>query len=66
MENYYIIYQIGFDEFNIEINYIGYESCMHVQKYFDLSLDESNMNKLIDMLDSLGFEDRSGDTEDEE
>lgn len=54
--NTYIIYQTGFDEFNIEITYNAYEDCFNISKTINFTLDEREIYKLADMLKQLGFE----------
>ena len=62
---YYVIYQTGFDTFNIEITYMTYDMGMNVVKTINFDLDEHNLAKMQDMLDSLGFDDRSNEEEGE-
>lgn len=62
---YYKIYRTGFDSFNIEITYMTYDMGMNVIKTINFDLDEHNLEKMQDMLDSLGFDDKSDDTNNE-
>lgn len=63
---YYVIYPTGFDAFNIEITYMTYDMGMNVVKTINFDLDEHNLAKMQDMLDSLGFDNKTDDTEAEE
>lgn len=63
---YYVIYQTGFDSFNIEITYMSYDMGMNVVKTVNFDMDEHDLAKMQDMLDSLGFDNRTDDTGEEE
>ena len=63
---YYVIYQTGLDAFNIEITYMTYDMSMNVVKTINFDLDEHNLSKMQDMLDSLGFDNTTDDTGEEE
>jgi hypothetical protein len=62
--DYYIIYQVDFDKYNIEINYMSYDMGMNIVKTICFNdIDEQNMSKLQDLLHSLDFDDRSNENE---
>lgn len=63
---YYVIYQTGFDSFSIEITYMTYDMGMNVVKTINFDFDEHDLSKMQDMLDSLGFDDKTDDTGEEE
>ena len=63
---YYVIYQTGFDTFNIEITYMTYDMGMNVVKTINFDFDEHGLSKIQDMLDSLGFDNKTDDTGEEE
>ena len=63
---YYVIYPTGFDTFNIEITYMTYDMGMNVVKTINFDLDEHDLSKMQDMLDSLGFDNKTDDTGEEE
>lgn len=61
---YYVIYQIDFDTYNIEVTYMSYDMGMNVIKTINFDMDEHNLAKMQDMLDSLGFDNKTTDAED--
>ena len=63
---YYVIYQTDFDKYNIEITYMAYDMGMNVIKTINFDFDEHNLAKMQDMLDSLGFDNKTDDVEGEE
>ena len=63
---YYVIYQTDFDKYSIEITYMTYDMGMNVVKTIHFDLDEHDLAKMQDMLDSLGFDNRTDDTGEEE
>ena len=63
---YYVIYQTGVDTFNIEITYMTYDMGMNVVKTINFDLDVHDLSKMQDMLDSLGFDNKTEDIGEEE
>ena len=63
---YYVIYQAGCDAFNIEITYMTYDMGMNVVKTINFDFDEHDLSKIQDMLDSLGFDNKTEDIGEEE
>lgn len=58
-ERYYKIYQIGFESFNIEITYMTFRNGFCVSRTTNFTFDRNDLNAIVDLLDSEGYDDRS-------
>ena len=54
-EKYYKVYQTDFDRYSLEITH----NFRNQQRFVNLELDQVDLTAMMEMLDSLGFEDRS-------
>lgn len=55
--NNYKVYQVDFDQYNIEIEYWNEYTQMVV--YTNINVDKDLMNKIVDLLNGLDFDDKT-------
>ena len=55
--NNFKVYQIGFEEYNIEIEY--WNEVTDKVEYTNINVNKDQMNKLVDLLSNIDFDDHT-------